>query len=178
MNLPFGCVNLPQFQGPEPKDRGRRRPTAPTAACPIASTRPRRRSGRRGSGALLRFRSGDCQSWRRMTRRSVFAIGSCLLVALGGRLKPRAEADVARRARSGRASDGRRGAAFLAASKRNCRSGCRRSCAWPPSRPWRRPTATSRALRARLQCPLCRAAPPHAFGEASGSVLDYTIYAR
>ena len=39
-------------------------------------------------------KAGDCQSWRRMTRRSLLALCLGLLVALGGRLKPRAKADV------------------------------------------------------------------------------------
>ena len=75
---------------------------------------------------LRRFRAGDCNHGRRMTRRSVFASGSRLLLreALGGRLKPRAKADV--HLAPGRLDRGElrmaKGAAFLAASKRN-RSG-------------------------------------------------------
>src|SRR6516162_2326772 len=74
---------------------------------------------------LRRFRAGDCNHGRRMTRRSVFASGSRLLLreALGGRLKPREKADVHLPPAGGwiGASFGwQKGKAFLAASMRNC----------------------------------------------------------
>jgi hypothetical protein len=41
-----------------------------------------------------------------------------------------------------------------------CRSGCRRSCAWPASRPWRPPIATSRNASCPTTMPASRCRPP------------------
>jgi hypothetical protein len=72
----------------------RERADALFAARPPALSRVGAPPDGRASGALLRFRAGECQSWRRMTRRSLLAIGPCLLVALRGRLKPCTETGV------------------------------------------------------------------------------------